>query len=533
MLFLTVGFIGGAQGVWARTQSAPATEVASQISPLHPTFVLLDEQGLPVLTTGAPVSTMRTCGFCHDTAFIEEHSFHADLGLADFSDPTVTLAQPWDSSRGLFGKWDPLVYRLLSPEGAERLDLSTAEWLMVNGGRVAGGGPATTARDGSPLVALTATAENPETSLLDPTTGEATAWDWQTSGVMEMDCFLCHMAEPNNAARVEAIRNGDFGWANSATLVGTGIVEQSTDGYLWQPDAFDTDGSLRQVFVQIQDPTNENCAQCHGVVHSDSSTPLVIDACDLDDPQTATTGQVIAGQRINESGLNLADKNALTRSWDIHAERGLQCTDCHYSLNNPIHAQDAADSRPAHLVYDPRRLEIGEYLERPNHNFARGESAQYTVDADLKGSMRRCESCHAAEATHDDWLPYTTRHLEVLACESCHIPELNAPAISSYDWTVLTAEGDAVTDCRGITGDDTVNNLVTGYQPVLMQRTNVDGDTLLAPYNLISSWYWVYDDANGDSYPVRRADLQAAYLTATAMSRQFLTPSTPMATAFG
>ncbi|HRW10144.1 MAG TPA: cytochrome b/b6 domain-containing protein [Caldilineaceae bacterium] len=511
-LVIAVVLTSGAQQVWARTHLAPTTDVASQISPLHPTFVLLDEQGVPVLTSGAPVSTMRTCGFCHDTAFIEEHSFHADLGLADFRDPNVTLAQPWDSSRGLFGKWDPLVYRLLSPADAERLDLSTAEWLMLNGGRVAGGGPATTARDGTPLTALTATAENPETSLLDPATGEATAWDWQTSGVMEMDCFLCHMAEPNNAARIEAIRNGDFGWANTATLVGTGIVEQSTEGYLWRSDAFDTDGKLLQALVQIQDPTNENCAQCHGAVHTDSSTPLVIDACDLDDPQTATTGQVIAGQRINESGLNLADKDSLARSWDIHAERGLKCTDCHYALNNPVHAQDAADSRPAHLVYDPRRLEIGEYLERPNHNFARGESAQYTVDPDLKGSMRRCESCHDAEATHDDWLPYTTRHLEVLACESCHIPELNAPAISSYDWTVLTTEGDAVTDCRGITGDDTVNNLVTGYQPVLMQRTNVDGDTLLAPYNLISSWYWVYDDANGDSYPVRLADLQAAYL---------------------
>ncbi|MCB0111614.1 MAG: hypothetical protein KDE53_37080, partial [Caldilineaceae bacterium] len=253
-LVLAVGVIGGAQQVWARTQVAPTNDVANQISPLHPTFVLFDENGAPVFTSGAPVSTMRTCGFCHDTAFIEEHSFHADLGLADFSDPNVTLAQPWDSSRGLFGKWNPLIYRLLSPADAERLDLSTAEWLMLNGGRVAGGGPATTARDGTPLTALSTTAENPETSLLDPATGEATTWDWQASGVMEMDCFLCHMAEPNNNARVAAIRNGDFGWANTATLVGTGIVEQNGDSYTWLPDAFDTDGTLRQAFVQIQDP---------------------------------------------------------------------------------------------------------------------------------------------------------------------------------------------------------------------------------------------------------------------------------------
>ena len=56
-----------------------------------------------------------------------------------------------------------------------------------------------------------------------------------------------------------------------------------------------------------------------------------------------------------------------------------------------------------------------------------------------------------------------------------------------------------------------MTDLVTGFQPVLLQRTNVDGDTLLAPYNLITTWYWVYDDANGNTRPVRLTDLQAAY----------------------
>ena len=35
-------------------------------------------------TSGQAVSTMQTCGSCHDTTFIEQHSFHADLGLSDF-----------------------------------------------------------------------------------------------------------------------------------------------------------------------------------------------------------------------------------------------------------------------------------------------------------------------------------------------------------------------------------------------------------------------------------------------------------------
>lgn len=506
-LLVALGLVVGVPRGWAHPA---AQDTPGHISPLHPTFALLDTAGQPVVESGQALSTMRTCGACHDATFIEQHSFHADLGLAAFGNADRTVTQPWDASSGLFGKWDPLTYRFLSPADAERLDLSTAEWLMRNGWRVAGGGPATTARNGAALVDLPAQAGNPETSLLNEA-GEVTAWDWQASGVMEMNCFLCHLATPDNAARREAISKGQFGWANTATLLNTGIVTQSATGYVWQATAFDTDGVLKQEFVQIQDPTNENCAQCHGVVHTDKASPLVLDACDLTQPQTATTGQVIAAQRISASGLNLADKAALARAWDIHAERGLKCTDCHYALNNPMHAQNAADSSPEHLVYDPRRLEIGEYLERPDHNFARGESAQSTVAADLKGSMRRCESCHDAESNHSDWLPYTARHLEVLACESCHIPALTAPALRSYDWTVLTAEGNAVTECRGLTGADTVNDLVTGFQPVLMQRRNIDGDTLLAPYNLITSWYWTYDDPNGSTYPVRLLDLKAAY----------------------
>jgi thiosulfate reductase cytochrome b subunit len=56
-----------------------------------------------------------------------------------------------------------------------------------------------------------------------------------------------------------------------------------------------------------------------------------------------------------------------------------------------------------------------------------------------------------------------------------------------------------------------LNDLVTGFQPVLLQRENIDGDKMLAPYNLITSWYWVYDDPNGVR-PVRWEDLESAWL---------------------
>jgi thiosulfate reductase cytochrome b subunit len=394
--------------------------------------------------------------------------------------------------------------------------MSTAEWLIQFGAFVPGGGPATTARNGAPLTSLAPDDASPESSLL-AADGSVQPWNWQASGVVEMDCFVCHLTQPDASARAKTITAGNFAWANTASLSATGIVTPTADGFAWQSEAFGEDGKLLPAFVQIQDPTNENCAACHGVVHTDAKQPLVFGACDLSQPQTATTGQVVSPQLVSQSGINLAGKATLDRPWDVHAERALKCTDCHYALNNPVHAQEAAGSQPNHLVYDPRRLELGEYLQRPNHDLARGASAQFTIDEAQKGSMRRCESCHAAEETHNDWLPYSERHMEVLACESCHIPTLYAPAIEAVDWTVLQADGTPVTQCRGVEGGsggsaDTVDGLVTGYEPVLMQRTNVDGDTMLAPYNLISAWYWVFDDANGAPAPVRQQDLEAVYL---------------------
>ncbi len=499
-------------GAWAAGQALAHGNAApaGQASPVHPTFALLDADGNSVVGSNHAVSLAKTCGACHDTAFIESHAFHADLGLSALT-PAGQAASgtPWDTSTGLFGEFDPLIYRYLTQAGDERLDLSTAEWLHVAGARAAGGGPATTSRAGEPL--LTGALSSPEASMLDPATGQATPWEWSQSGVMEMNCLLCHTPEPNNAARVERLQAGQFGDAVTATLLGSGLVEATDAGWAWNPQAFEADGELKPEFVRIQDPTNANCAQCHGVAH-EGKAPLTLEACDLSQPQTATTGQVISAQKIGESGLNLAGKDQLSFAWDIHAERGLKCTDCHYALNNPVHYQEALDKQLEHLLYDPRRLEIGEYIERPDHTLARGESAQFEVAPESKATMRRCESCHDAVPTHRDWLPYAERHMEEVACETCHVPKLHAPAIQSYDWTVVRPDGSPVSACRGIEGNSTVTDLVTGYQPVLMQRTNVDGQTMLAPYNLISSWFWVYEDANGNVRPVRQVDLQAAYL---------------------
>ncbi|MFN2159103.1 MAG: cytochrome b/b6 domain-containing protein [Anaerolineales bacterium] len=478
---------------------------------LHPNFPLLNEAGENVLDSGGPISTMQTCKSCHDTEFIEKHSFHSDVGLSSYGPPGSTLTgRPWDTSPGLFGNWNPIMYRYLSPDGDERVDLTTPEWLQLFGARHAGGGPAVTSREGEPLADLKPQEGNPETNIVDSESGELVPWDWGESGVVEMNCFLCHTYEPDNTARIETLHKGDFSWANTATLSGSGIVEKNGDQWEWNKEAFTDSGEVKSDYIRIQEPSNENCGLCHGLVHVDAQTPLVMYACTPEQWSTITTGQIFSPQRISTSGLNIADKEKLNRSWDIHAERVLRCTDCHYSLNNPVYYQESGEKKPESLLFDPRRIDLGEYLYRPLHQFAKGQSAQGSLAPELDNTLRRCESCHSIQASHD-WLPYKERHTQALSCESCHVPKMYAPARLYYDWTVLKPDYSPQVNCRGMQGQgDTFSEaFITGFEPVLLPRDNGLGGTSLTPHNIISSWFWVYGDP---PRPVSQRDLSAVWL---------------------
>ncbi len=494
------------QGVaWAR----PPQEKTEQASPLHPSFPFIDEEGNNVLETGNPISTMNTCGACHDTGFIAGHSYHVSAGLNDITKPGGTVTErPWDISPGVFGSWNSIEYRYLSPQGDDRVDLTTPEWIQIYGLRHVGGGPAMYAQNGELLADLPYSRNSLETNIVNPSTGELERWDWKNSGVVEMNCFLCHTPNPDNSARADALQSGEFRWANTATLIGSGIVSMSGDSFIWNESLFDENQEILPEAIKIQDPTNTNCGACHGLVHDNVEDPLVTLGCAPERWSTITTGQIISPQKMSDSGMNLANKETLNRSWDVHAERLLNCVDCHYSINNPLYFQESETTRPDHLLFDPRRVEIGEYLEKPLHQFARGNSAQGNLAPELNDTMRTCDSCHTVDSTHE-WLPYQESHMEALSCESCHIPKMYSSGNQVHDWTVLLPGNLPRRECRGTDGDvNTMGALLVGFEPVLIPSPDGNGDMHLAPHNLITTWYWVYGDP---PRPVILADLQAAY----------------------
>jgi len=415
-------------------------------SPMHPRISLLDSEGNNVLESGAAVSPLNTCGACHDSSFITDTSFHAWLGLGNYG-----IAPGTPGYQAL----DPVTYSYPLAQAGQDPG-SIRGWLRNQGWRHPG-----------------------------------LAGDALYSGDCnyEYNCFLCHIATPDNLTRRDVVTNGDFGSAAQATLAKTGIVTRDPAGWAFDPRAFNPDGTVSAATLGITNPSAANCGQCHGPVHLGDS-PFTLDVGNI--PVTLSrTGEVFSPKRPVDSGLNLQGKAGLTAPWDIHAARLLKCSDCHFAGNDPAATNRADPGAPRHLSVEARGMSLGEYLKAPDHSLARGYGSIPAPGGFTVGNMRRCGDCHDAAHSHG-WLPFTELHLDSLSCEACHIPRLNAPARSMTDWTMLKAPSTPQAEYRGIAGPlgDPLS-LITGYQPALVRRDLPDGTRRYGPANLHAAWLWV------------------------------------------
>jgi thiosulfate reductase cytochrome b subunit len=313
--------------------------------------------------------------------------------------------------------------------------------------------------------------------------------------------------------------------------------------------AYDHDGKLLRERIRISAPRDENCALCHGIIHS-GSAPLTIpedfgsgfgsgsdfgsslenlgsslgstSGSDLGSRSgrdfrpgaaretaeehektyafTLNTGAVFSGQDLSASFLNLQDKSARDYPWDVHARRLVSCIDCHFASNNPTRAE-VKKTRLDFLDHDPRRIPLSTYLRQPDHRLAAAS----------------CRSCHDPEAVHE-FLPYKQRHLQALACQSCHAPHPMGPTAQSVDRTVVMTSGEPATVYRGLharpSGSLDAVGLdaayLTGYSPLLLRGRDFDGATRLTPYNAVETWYWASGRGGPELSPdlVRRAYLE-------------------------
>jgi len=374
----------------------------------HMPVYLFDEDGMPVVISGNPLSTEVSCGLCHEfgsQAFIDTHGYHSNVQD-----------------------------ELLPPERRQ---------LMRNGPRI-------------------------------PVDADS-----------QMDCFLCHLRQPNHEARLSAISTGRVDWSATATLVGSGLVEWDQRGFLWNSARISEDGEAELALGPVSE---SNCGKCHGLVH-DGSKPLAVKLGEHGHWTTETTGQLFSPQRIRLSAMNLEGKDDLDIAWDVHAERLISCGECHYSRGRPQHMADLA------------------------------EDAVTTTSA---VGRRRCVSCHAIAGTHG-WLPEPERHFEAVACESCHVPELEMAAQQFVDATVIWPDGSPTIGYRGVRSGDVgsvADAYISGYTPLLRTGRSVSGNYQVMPYNLVTKWYWADADTQE---PVSAEIVRKAWLDGQTHAADILT----------
>ena len=235
-----------------------------------------------------------------------------------------------------------------------------------------GGGPLEFDRDGyrydslmsSPSSGLISGGEN----NLD---GDYYKAQWDKSGVLEADCFLCHMPEYNFKARNEQISKLNFRWAATAgsglAIVTGSVKEEKMVKVSYDKSRFDENGRLSPHIVR--EPRTQTCLNCHA-----------------------------------KPGWKKRGANFRART-DVHLAAGLMCVDCH----------------PAGKYASEERIK-----GKDVHQVGKGDDPGGHVRDDLDNTCRDCVQCHEqgymnAPIAKHSWLP--PLHLERIACQTCHIPQ--------------------------------------------------------------------------------------------------------------
>ncbi|MCF8305650.1 MAG: hypothetical protein K9I71_04570 [Ignavibacteriales bacterium] len=151
------------------------------------------------------------------------------------------------------------------------------------------------------------------------------------------------------------------------------------------------DRSLRAA-ITVTNPEADNCLYCHQ--HNMGG--------DAFEGNKAAKSLGHQNQRLLHEGSKRG--NAFSPGNDVHSAAGMNCTDCH---------------RPE------------------GHKIPRGNKGTDLVANDLPGKIVSCENCHtyAPHISNSIESVMLNGHVERLACETCHIKELEHTNVVLRDWT--------------------------------------------------------------------------------------------------
>jgi formate dehydrogenase gamma subunit len=348
-----------------------------------PPFYLKDEQGQVIdpvngVNADKPYSPRKTCGECHDYEKITR-GFHFTQGAGEKPTDDQKARCQWTLTPGNYGgTWcspAPL-YRYLSSKqnsSPATMDMTSFTFITAGCGDChPGGGSAEFDREGKRYDSWMS---NPQSGFVsggdNNFDGDYYKARWGETGVLEADCFLCHLPEYNFSERKKQIRLFNLKWAAAAgsglARVEGSIAESTPVSVTYDRSKFDKTGTLSPHIVK--DPRNYACLSCH------------------DQPGW------------KKRGANYRDRT------DVHIRAGMKCVDCHPAGSS---------------ASDPR------INGKEEHQIAKGDDPGGHVRDDLDNTCKDCADCHStgergAPVAKHQWLPPV--HLARIACQTCHIPE--------------------------------------------------------------------------------------------------------------
>jgi formate dehydrogenase gamma subunit len=330
----------------------------------------------------APFSTENTCGTCHDYATITS-GYHFQMGWDKISDDFGKgTRRPWELTHGKMGGWYPFTPRQFAKKKnrfPEEIDLTAYDFVGFSrigpynapcGACHPGGGGLEKDREGNRYDQHLKA--NPQ--LKETLDGDYYQSAWDKSGVVEADCFLCHLRGYNFEERIAQLEKGNYQWAIVAAT-GLGIVEGAvkngeTPKVTYNTRFFNADGTV--LLPWNGPPPSMNCSYCHR--RSD----------------------------VYKRGFTWSDMH----NPEIHYQQGMQCVDCH----------------PAQL----------------DHQIAKGRSEINRVADELDGTMRDCKECHESGfggATLPRHKTVRPSHVKRMACQTCHIPKIQRATTMGFEST--------------------------------------------------------------------------------------------------
>ncbi len=517
-----------------------------------------------------------TCGGCHaGLAANHQGNFHSGLRVSELfaadGSPrprgSIDPARPWITGPGMLGNWCPSAHRQLpdltatfGDENAFKaaVDLGVFAFIRECGSCHVGGGPGVENPFGFAGFASRYLDDPVRDAALDSGSVALNAWDyyvaadgtvvrgdWTASGVLDVDCLMCHLEGYDHLARNAELRSAARFGPAAAVGAGLGVVDAAAAppnqvDYAVSAVGREADGRLYlkgDVVRRLRGtPPDGNCLACHlpEMVVGEQAGELgeywegrFYAAAAVPSTDPGNPDPLVAANRKPALARNAMLKRGGTwRGDEVHKFMG--CGGCHSRTSKTQSFDPGATSSP--------------YLHSPGKGV---DPLKYPSAAD--GTVKFCEDCHVHYGDLDDdgrqdcldYAPpemqvrhaqagllaaivptarriadgdgheetFTGNHLDVLSCTACHVQKrYSAARLVDYStggryYNYVGTPPDQVPPGSEVPlaytwKENTPVRVIAG-------RPNPTWRRQIFPFNYLTSVYWDNTgsaDANGDGF---------------------------------